>query len=623
MNIAIMNRAILLNEEGTGDTLRLLENALRVSRFDILANGGRGPLTDDQRRAIFAKSGSRGSERAEAAAQALPPWQKPQGLDKWDSEIRATTAWDKADRLLGRLMRVGDVTTTLTEDDPKWKWVLGTAAGMMLPTPGGKIKALGKADDAADAAKGIWALARNSLARKLGLSDDLRKGLPGITDHLDNILTKTDDYDGILKQAAKDYENGDRFIQLPILEQKVAPVADRMAATRIQSAVQDAERLAESIPAGHYDTALDLADKRVIDAVAAGDEPTKKYLEELWWDKKDLFRDPVTSWVNYNEMAGYLTDVVSGAGKSTVVSGMPAAPLASLKAAEKLAAAKQTVSDLRSAYRHKEADAVIKSMGDAWPKYVPKPEPPLTKRNWYDAWEDQYGNRSLPELFANALHVAREDVLANAIQSDSQRRAVFAKMRYSSAGGNTGSASQGGGSSRQAVATPQTAGSKTAPFGGGNPVARGTGPLVAIPADPNAGKVVASATRETVAELRMAQAAKAAESALQAYGPTSNQYIDALERSIAAREAYQKTEKPATPSVEDLLKSALSAVKESQPIAVQPVKPKEQVVTAQTEVDPSPPKLMDPKKQPTGSGQIKIPNALTQERMKKIMARYR
>ena len=186
-----------------------------------------------------------------------------------------------------------------------------------------------------------------------------------------------------------------------------------------------------------------------------------------------------------------------------------------------------------------------------------------------------------------------------------------------------GSASQGGGSYRQAVASPQTADTKTAPFGSGAPVARGTGPLVAIPANPNAGRMVASATRETVAELRMTQAAKAAESALQAYGPTSNQYIDALERSIAAREAYQKTEKPATPSVEDLLKSALSAPKEFDPVTVQPVRPKEQVVTAQTEVDPSPPKLMDPKKQPTGNGQIKIPNTLTQERMKKIMARYR
>ena len=67
----------------------------------------------------------------------------------------------------------------------------------------------------------------------------------------------------------------------------------------------------------------------------------------------------------------------------------------------------------------------------------------------------------------------------------------------------------------------------------------------------------------------------------------------------------------------------MSASKEFDPVTVQPVKPKEQVVAAQTAVDPSPPKLMDPKKQPTGSGQIKIPNALTQERMKKIMARYR
>ena len=829
MNIAIMNRAILLNEEGTGEPLRLLENARRVVRFDVVSNGGRRPLTDEQRRAIFAKSGSRGSERAEAAARALPPWQKPQGGDRWGSEIRATTVWDKADRLLGRLMRVGDVTTTLTEDDPKWKWVLGTAAGMMLPTPGGKFKALGKVDDAADTAKGIWALARNSLARKLGLSDDLRKGLPGITDHLDNILTKTDDYDGILKQAAKDYKNGDRYIRLPDIEQKVAPVADRMAAARIQGAVQDAERLSASIPAGHYDTALDLADKRVIDAVAAGDAPTKQYLEELWWDKKDLFRDPTTMWVNYSEMADYLKGVVSGAGKSTVVSGMPVAPLAKLKVAEAAAEAKESAYDYarkmnfdnswlwkdipnRSAtetlfanvlrvtrfdvlanaalsdaqrraifaksggrgaagggsylpsgngrntrfnnpnpgqnritgqatsnlsgtsdydrlkdqddLRMKESILRSQNMGqglsgeqqdwlaraqaeykstanlrlDPWaggapgsgvpvghggysvlsPHYQSPPTGPwqgnareagdgagslLAEQGTVPQWDPiqhkfieppsptpplRIGPRPavmpsktvVPPLngllpkqprkddkifiggtprfdektgkYRNDSRVAPFDVLANAIQSDSQRRAVFAKMRYSSTGGNTGSASQGGGTSRQAVASPQATATQTATGGG-------SGPLVAIPANPNAGKMVASATRETVAELRMAQAAQAAESALQAYGPTSNQYIDALERSIAAREEYQKT----ATSVEDLLKSALSAPKEVDPVTVQPVKPKEQVVTAQTEVDPSPPRLMDPKKQPTGNGLIQIPNKLTQERMKKIMARYR
>lgn len=183
-------------------------------------------------------------------------------------------------------------------------------------------------------------------------------------------------------------------------------------------------------------TRLTAADKKLVGSLVS-DPKGRKYLMDLWSDSKHLFRE--RGGVNYKAGQKFLADVV---GKTQRVNpaAMPQNPLAQLKARE----AMLQVQDLRQAYRHKEADALIRGMGDAWPKYKGKISTPADDlrdlfRNPYQAWVDVYGNRSASlTLVANAVRVAvtpDEAYLPNAGRShrralsDDQRRAIHAKGR--------------------------------------------------------------------------------------------------------------------------------------------------------------------------------------------------
>ena len=144
-----------------------------------------------------------------------------------------------------------------------------------------------------------------------------------------------------------------------------------------------------------------------------------------------------------------------------------AAAVAATAGKPTLEQAQKTVAELRAAYRHAEADALIKRMGNAWPKYtghISTHEDDLAalRQNPFQAWTDVYGNRAstqaskgktnmknitIPLLFlSNAVRVAHtpDEVLANAGRpmSDDQRKAVFAKMGGSGGGGSARASSR-------------------------------------------------------------------------------------------------------------------------------------------------------------------------------------
>ncbi|HOU21645.1 MAG TPA: hypothetical protein PKX16_05420, partial [Kiritimatiellia bacterium] len=66
INLTMLSRAAVLNADryadaqGAQDTPRLVANAGRVARPDVLANRGGSPMTDDQRKAMFARQGGGG-----------------------------------------------------------------------------------------------------------------------------------------------------------------------------------------------------------------------------------------------------------------------------------------------------------------------------------------------------------------------------------------------------------------------------------------------------------------------------------------------------------------------------------------------------------------------------------
>ena len=130
-----------------------------------------------------------------------------------------------------------------------------------------------------------------------------------------------------------------------------------------------------------------------------------------------------------------------------------AAAVAATAGKPTLEQAQKIVAELRAAYRHVEADALIKRMGDAWPKYtghISTHEENLAalRQNPFQAWTDVYGNRASiqsnkgktnminstkPLLFlSNAVRVAftPDEVIRNwgkGPLTDAQRRAIFAK----------------------------------------------------------------------------------------------------------------------------------------------------------------------------------------------------
>ena len=175
-----------------------------------------------------------------------------------------------------------------------------------------------------------------------------------------------------------------------------------------------------------------------------------------------------------------------------------AAAVAATAGKPTLEQAQKTVAELRAAYRHAEADALIKRMGDAWPKYAGKISTPAddllelqrgqAEATWKSMQEypgpwDPWGNRastqarkgkpnmnstSQPLLFlSNAVSVAHtpDEVLANANRpiGDDQRKAMFAKM---GGGPSTGGGGGGGGGGKNwtkttmqaTVAAPSTGG---------------------------------------------------------------------------------------------------------------------------------------------------------------------
>ena len=95
------------------------------------------PMSDEQRRAMFARMWGGGSSGGHGSSRS---WDEFNVGDQTQSELRAPTWKDTAEHVVHGLLGLGDVTTTLTPDDPAWKWTLGTVAGMMIPLPGGKAR---------------------------------------------------------------------------------------------------------------------------------------------------------------------------------------------------------------------------------------------------------------------------------------------------------------------------------------------------------------------------------------------------------------------------------------------------------------------------------------------------
>lgn len=189
-----------------------------------------------------------------------------------------------------------------------------------------------------------------------------------------------------------------------------------------------------------------------------------------------------------------------------------AAAVAATSGTPTLEQAQKTVAKLRAAYRHVEADALIKRMGDAWPKYtghISTHEDDLAalRQNPFQAWTDVYGNRAsaqaskvktnmnittIPLLFlSNAVRVAHtpDEVLANAYRplTDAQRKAMFASKR---GGGSRGGGGSGGRTVSQAGAGDalRAAASQQVPAYdvNGNPLnlaARLAGPMAGGPVD--------------------------------------------------------------------------------------------------------------------------------------------
>lgn len=197
--------------------------------------------------------------------------------------------------------------------------------------------------------------------------------------------------------------------------------------------------------------------------------------------------------------------------------------------------AQKTVAELRAAYRHAEADALIKRMGDAWPSYpraaVEAAEKDAWTGNWAQHFQDVYGNRAPSTLLETAVRVARtpDAVLANARRplTDEQKRAIFAKSR-------------GAGSTPKMPAQRNVALPPARNTGGGS---RPTGALPTPRAAPTSASHATSAS--AIAEQTMSALRKSADNILRQYGPQSAQYIRALNQLAEAEAAYKATDQSA------------------------------------------------------------------------------
>ena len=170
-----------------------------------------------------------------------------------------------------------------------------------------------------------------------------------------------------------------------------------------------------------------------------------------------------------------------------------AAAVAATAGKPTLEQAQKTVAQLRAAYRHAEADALIKRMGDAWPKYTGKisthaddleylrrgqAEATWKSMQEYPGPRDPWGNRAStqarkgkpnmknitqPLLFlANAVSVTHtpDEVLANAGRpmNDDQRKAMFARQGGGGGGGGGGASFARPTTQAMTIAKPSTGG---------------------------------------------------------------------------------------------------------------------------------------------------------------------
>lgn len=216
------------------DFEELMANALRVCLDDLLAN--RGPLTDEQKRAMFARlRGGRGATRS---------WDAPTG-DRFGSEIYAKKPW--------------------------WK----------------SAKDWGGKEAEEYASKGF-----------MGKATDFMDELASIG-MMGTAMGGTGRFTADTLRSAKS--------QAGIL-------ARTKAAWNAWKARQAAAAAAKAAQAHYQKTyGIQPADTAIIKRIT-GDIQTQARLRDLWWDKKDLFRDPNTAKVDYNAAMKYLRQV---AGKSS------------------------------------------------------------------------------------------------------------------------------------------------------------------------------------------------------------------------------------------------------------------------------------------------------------------